>query len=746
MRGRYLVLFIAASVTRFALTPFFGHSWDMYVWLQSGDLAVRGVNIYTLRELTDFPWGFYSYPPLWLYWLTIAHYIGGDLALQVAIIKMPIVISDIISAWLLYKLAMYYGLGKDRSAVLSLIFFLNPLPILISSVWGMFDSIAVSFTLAAFYLLLQRKIEHSGFLLGLGAAAKIFPFFLVIPFTVYLRMFIRLGWLRIIRFIGSVLLGLALPALPYLASLRGLVEKLSFHLTNVGQFTYWVAVSNFLHPSIIGPLSFIAFFILVFFTLRKTLRENLDNGRSLLLSSSGVLIAFLATSTKVNVQYTLWILPFTILLLSIMKNREMAVNLVIVNILGVIFILAGQVSLALFDLRNLGRITPQSENILTSLAGLVILAAGVAAGTRFVALLMNLLKLRPTSFWNPSRVAVIGLVVMLAVSLSIFPSPKGVQLPYVSVRVGMMEGVESFFTLEGDMGVGLFRSKFDVTHVVIPVSPDLINRPEEMDLSRNSRFRLSTTPWTKQDVERLLHGLHGIGVKSLLGIYLKSYYYSIHFGYHGYNSTWLTAEHRSLTDEGGNIYFQYMIPGSNVTYADYFAYNAIKLVRDLGFDGLYIMGVDWSMGGDVVESVKSLLRSLNHHGGNYQIFLELDPYFLRESSSLAEFYDYADYIVVKTDPWVRRVKHNPIGNYTVPEFKSLLEEAVISSSNHRAKILFGVYAIDIVEGWLTPAVDLQVQVEQYSAVLGVEGYAIYNTNRYLPYRIKVERPSAAYSS
>ncbi len=745
MRGGHLILFTAAAAIRLALSPFFGHSWDMYIWLQSGDLTARGVNIYELKELTDFPWGFYSYPPLWLYWLTLAHYIGGSLEQQVAIIKFPIILSDMLSAWMLYRLARHYGLGDGRSALLSLLFLLNPLTIFISAVWGMFDSIAVLFTLTSFYLLLKGRIMVSGFFLGLGAAAKIFPIFLLIPLAIYLRKFKEQGWRRISTYIGFIILGLALPTLPYLTSLRQIIEKLAFHLTNIGQFTYWVAVSHFLQPSIIGPISLIAFSILVFFTLRKALVEKTDGKSFLLLSVTGVLLAFLASSTKVNVQYTLWVLPFIILLLEIKRDKEMAVNLLILNILAIAFVIAGQVSLALFDLRNLGRITPQRESPLTSLASLVIVASGVTAGTRFAALFTNLLKLSTTSYWNPSRVAVIGVVVILVISLSIFPSPKGLLLPYSYVRVGVMEGIESVFSLEGDMGLGLLRSKFDVTHVVIPVSPELINSPEENDFSKNSRFRISNQPWTKDDVSRLVNNLHGSGVKALLGVYLKSHYHSIHFGYHGYNSTWLTLEHRTLTDEDGNIYFQYLIPGTNTTYAEYFAKNAVRVLEEIGFDGLYLMGVDWSRE-DVLESMTYLMRGLKQHAGGYTVFLELDPYYLTQSSELAELFDHPDYIVLKTDPWVRRVKNNPIGNYTISIFRNLIIEYVTMSSNRHARVLYGVYMIDIVEGWLTPAVDIQVQVDQYSSILGVEGYALYNINRYLPYRVNVEKPSASYSS
>ncbi|MEM3124162.1 MAG: hypothetical protein QW756_08785 [Nitrososphaerota archaeon] len=748
MRGAYLILLLAGTLARLALSPFFGHSWDVYVWLQSGGLAARGINVYEIRELTEFPWGFYSYPPLWLYWLTISSFIGQGLGLnaQIVIIKLPIIISDLLSAWLLHRLAKRYGLSEARASQLALLFFLNPITVLISSVWGMFDSIAVLFTLTSFYLLQLGKVKLSGLALAAGAATKIFPIFLIVPFIIYLRKS-RFGTLRtVLSFVAGVSAGLLFSTTPYLPSLRGLLEKISFHLTNIGQFTYWVVVSNFIQADIIGPLSFLVFILLCFFTMRKAMNSGGSLDSILLNSVNGVLLAFLATSTKVNVQYTLWILPLLLLQLSMVKNREMTVNFLILNLLALLFVISGQVTLALFDLKNLGRITPQPENPFTSLAAFFIIASGVAAGTRFVALLLNHLQLAASSFWNPSRVAVIGLVIILTVSLSTFPSPKGVILPYSGLRVGVAEGVESFFSIEGDMGVPLLKSRFDITHVVIPLAPDAVNNLEGEDLARNTRFRLTTVPWYTGDLKALITQLHHHGLKALIGVFLKSYYYSVHFGYHGYNSTWLNGQHRQLTDHNGNIYFQYLVPDINRTYADFFAGNAIRLMDSVGADGIYLMGVDWDAGPEVFDSVSSLLKSLSRQARNYEVFLELDPYVLRKHTEVGELFELADYILIETNPWVRRVKGNIIGNYTVAEFKSLLEEAVSLSRTRRAKLLYGVYAIDVVEGWLTPAVDLQIQVDQYSSVPGVAGYVIHSINRYLPYRLTVEKPAPPYSS
>ena len=743
---KYLALMAAGTIIRILLAPFFGHSWDMYVWIESGGLAARGVNVYEIRELTDFPWGFYAYPPLWLYWLTAVSALATDitaLEIKVALIKAPIILTDILSAILLYRLARLYSLENSKARKITLLFYLNPISILISSVWGMFDSIAVLLTLAASYLLLKRRIIYSGLALALGTAAKIYPSLLLIPFSIYLAAEKEKRWRELAYLISSFALGILIAALPYMRSIPAMLDKLLFHFTNIGQFTYWVALSNFSNTSLISLLSITSFILLCLVIVNRCLQYRSESLMLLLYAVNGILLAFLATSSKVNVQYITWVLPFLLLLLTIKPHREMMFNLVAVIILGISFIVSGQFSLALFDLKNLGRITPQTGTPLSSISSVIIVASGIAAGTRFISLLFNILQIRKTSFWNTTRVTVIGLVVIMAVSLSIFPSPKGVTLPYAPLRVGVLSGVEAFFHQEGDMGVPLFKQQFDLTHLAITVSPEIVSNPVHTDFSKNSRFKLTTTEWNEEMMRRLVSRLHENGVKVLLGLYLKSYAYEIHFGYHGYNATWLTQNHPYLTDKEGNIYFQFVLKETNKTYADFFAGNALEIAERMGFDGFYIMGVDWGRGVEIRESIRALLSSLKERNVRYPVFLEIDA--LTSNNGYSEYFNLADYLVVRTDPWVRRVKENLIGNYTIESFRTALDNVARNALNTSSKVLFTVHTIEVVEGWITPAVELQREVDEFSSVAGVEGYSIYTVSRYIPYMLRVEKPLSPYS-
>ncbi|MEM1676815.1 MAG: hypothetical protein QW095_03125, partial [Nitrososphaerota archaeon] len=55
--------------------------------------------------------------------------------------------------------------------------------------------------------------------------------------------------------------------------------------------------------------------------------------------------------------------------------------------------------------------------------------------------------------------------------------------------------------------------------------------------------------------------------------------------------------------------------------------------------------------------------------------------------------------------------------------------------NDKKRLLFSLHVLDFVDGWITPASQLNVEAEElYSSGLRT-GYAIYYTSRYVPYKI-----------
>jgi len=734
--GRAAV-YAAAIVLRLVLAPFFGHSWDLFVWVKSGELFYRGVSVYEVRSLTDFPWGFYAYPPGWLYWLGTAYAISTQLNnfnLHVLVIKLPILAADLAVAALLTKVMKEVGAGRLALKAEAL-WLLNPLVIGVSAVWGMFDSIAVALTLAALLQAMRRRWVAAGMLLGLGGVVKIYPLLLTIPAAIYAAYIFRERALSVAKLFLASAAAFLLTSLPYLYNPVAYIDKILYHFGNIGSFTYWTVLSTLSPPPAVPMFSYGVFAGMLLITLRRWLKEK-PEPESLLSITQLVLLAFLAVSAKVNVQYVLWVLPFLIYY-SLTRNwRLYRLNAALLVAAGLMFMAAAQIALAVFDLHNFGKIIVSKEVEQATLGGVLLILAALLGGTRLVALFTDALKNGVSSFWTLQRVTMVVLVVVFLVVAGLFPVGKGVVLPRMPVVAGVVEGVEAFYVKSDQYDQSMLTNKYSLTHLVLVFGPEAVMYGG--DLSKSFRYKLSNDEWSSEDIKKLVLSIKQAGVKPVLGLYLKSYYVAVHYGYHGYNSTNLISQYPQCMAAGGDIRFQCTLE-DGATLAEVFAEKAVSFALSHGFEGLYFLGLGWAKDGLVLESVAALVNATSRHAHakGIKLFLEIDPVSTLQPVQLLEkaahILKQVDYVVVVTDPFLKTVKSGEFQNFTVADYRAVLKKAV--EVTDRGSVLFTVKAMDIVEGWVTPAIQLQTEVEYFSTVPQVSGYAIYHVNRYLPIKL-----------
>lgn len=185
---RYALL---GGLVRLLLAPFFMHAWDVATILESVNLSLRGGNVYQqvaqataqLREATGLPINYegYAYLPqvLLIYLPFYALYlaIGGvehpivnghgatelialtypDIYLFLVSMKLPVIMADAAIAYLLAKRRPWAGL----------LYALSPYSVMITSVWGNFDSL-VGLCLLLSYLSFKERRMLSGFFYGLS--------------------------------------------------------------------------------------------------------------------------------------------------------------------------------------------------------------------------------------------------------------------------------------------------------------------------------------------------------------------------------------------------------------------------------------------------------------------------------------------------------------------------------------------------------------------------------------------------
>lgn len=127
--------------------------------------------------------GFYTkhglaYPPLHIFTVYLLGLINSGLGLmdnsilQILLLKLPALLCDVLTAFLVYRIAQKYMSARAGLAA-GFIYLLNPAAIFISSVWGQMDSIYTFFIVLMCYLITEGKLKLSYFVF---AAAILFKY------------------------------------------------------------------------------------------------------------------------------------------------------------------------------------------------------------------------------------------------------------------------------------------------------------------------------------------------------------------------------------------------------------------------------------------------------------------------------------------------------------------------------------------------------------------------------------------
>ncbi len=194
--GRLLLL---GLLFREAFSFWTGHPWDMEVWIRNAYNVSNGLDPYrymnpvpglSFAYLQPPPMTSVGYLPLWPLLLASLFRLwsvlpGSNRFVLYFLLKQPSVLGDVLLGYLIFRAVARWG-GSPGAARGTLAFWmLFPYAILVTSIWGMFDSMVASLLVAS--LLTAYPWRRSG-LLGVGILLKFLPL-IFIPFA-FLRGFL----------------------------------------------------------------------------------------------------------------------------------------------------------------------------------------------------------------------------------------------------------------------------------------------------------------------------------------------------------------------------------------------------------------------------------------------------------------------------------------------------------------------------------------------------------------------------
>lgn len=381
-----LIAIIIGLLVRIILAPYSSGSDIPQFYGFANTFLRHGFSFYSYASGSNYnnegwPYAWpYVYPPLPIFLFTIARLISGGSTnvvveninnaifintglviietypnynvyvnpLWIIAVKSIFILFDVIIAILLYILAG----GGRKGFLVSMLYYLNPMVIYISAVYGMFDQVAFAFILLSLFFM-KRNTIISGIFMGFALATKQTIWIAFVPFFIYLLSSFNTS--KVINFLTSLLITFVAIFLPFvifdLNSLYmifriflnpegspGYTEPIVYSFNGISSLmTYYnnlemsgimVPLSNPIRLAIIR--SWFLPFILLF--LLSLIHANIS--RDPLKAFSLGYASFIATYWRVNHQYLVPLIGFLALLVVKKENKLRVISIVLIILSG----------------------------------------------------------------------------------------------------------------------------------------------------------------------------------------------------------------------------------------------------------------------------------------------------------------------------------------------------------------------------------------------------------------------------
>lgn len=247
----------AAFILRLALSiVYYGHPTDIGCFMAWGNAALNNglSNFYTSGMFADYPPG-YMYICAALSWICEILQLPYGSTAMAFVYKLPATFADLVSAYLVYRIARKNGVGEGFSLALTAVLALNPVLMFVSGAWGQIDTLLTLLFVVTIYLLQRDRRIAAGAVYGLAILLKPQALMLGPLFAVAFiaDIFVKDGKKRLGETALAVLAALAvlcLGSLPFRGtqSWYWLIQK---YMSTASSYPY-AAIEAFNCPSLFG--------------------------------------------------------------------------------------------------------------------------------------------------------------------------------------------------------------------------------------------------------------------------------------------------------------------------------------------------------------------------------------------------------------------------------------------------------------------------------------------------------------
>jgi len=335
-------ILLLSVLLQFALGIFFGHSYDMRIYMATGYLVGSGQNPYIAQDLTAlFHNGSFQgmtsvgYPPPWplalgaLY--RIVYPLISNLMVYNLVIKIPVIAANICLAYLVADILKNLSVEATTIRRAWIFMLLCPFVLYFGSAWGQFDAIVALLTLLSLVFLDRGKLLGSAILLALSIAFKpialpIFPVaILYLVAKSYRQAFHYALW-----FFASLILFCTLPFLLLGWDITPILRGWNAHFT-VGGAMSFMTFYELLKDTYQLPggwwlmsLAWIPAIGIAIYALRRGIFGFTD----LIRKSLGMILIFYLTRTWLSEPNIILILPLMLILTAVGELDRLALHVV----------------------------------------------------------------------------------------------------------------------------------------------------------------------------------------------------------------------------------------------------------------------------------------------------------------------------------------------------------------------------------------------------------------------------------
>jgi hypothetical protein len=340
---RVRTLLILGIAVREAFSFWTGHPFDFEIWVRTGYWVVRGLSPYAplpfapgVSFADDFGGIFHAaigYLPFWPLLLGGIYelYSGvgfGNRFVYYFLLKQPVIFADVLLAFALF---VYVKRQNPDLApkVLSLWLF-SPITIIISAIWGTFDSISMLLVMMA--LLAPAGRARSAWD-GLAAFVKSIPVIFVLPLSYsrenrWVNFAIALGVPVLLTAVIVYIAGWPVTGQHYtvITTLANTLQEYGFPLSLWGTWVFlniMNVVSNSTFQSVIGWGVYLWIPAVVAAGLVASRWFGSDTQRGLVQSLLFITLTFLLVRGQVNEQYSIYLLALLLIDVALWNPQRM---------------------------------------------------------------------------------------------------------------------------------------------------------------------------------------------------------------------------------------------------------------------------------------------------------------------------------------------------------------------------------------------------------------------------------------